>query len=145
MLRAAIASVAVEGLAAEDVNLYRTVRYIYVTISMMGGSGTKSLKSGGKILIYVAIIYMSEVAELPQQQQQQQQQQNGGAGAAEWAIDRAGGIGQQQPVSNIDNTIALKGGRRRRRKSTKCGGGRARRGKSRKNTSRRSRKGTRRH
>lgn len=81
---------------------------------------------------------MSEVAEL------QQQQQNGGGGTADWAIEKAGGIGEQHAVSNIDNTIALKGGRRRRRKSTKCGG-RARRGKSRKNTSRRSRKGTRRH
>jgi len=81
------------------------------------------------------------------QEQQQQQQQNGGAGAAEWAISRAGGIGEQHSVSQNDNTIALKGGRRRPRKHTggrkskKCG---KRGGKSRKNTSRR-RRGTRRH
>jgi hypothetical protein len=48
---------------------------------------------------------------------QQQIQQQGGAGAAEYVEQHYGVAGQQNAVSNTDNYIAFKGGRRRRRVS----------------------------
>ncbi len=40
------------------------------------------------------------------------QKQQGGAGAADWVQSVAGGPGNQQPISQQDNTISLKGGKK---------------------------------
>jgi len=40
------------------------------------------------------------------------QQQRGGAGASDYVASVAGGPGQQQPTSQTDNYIKLRGGRR---------------------------------
>lgn len=46
-----------------------------------------------------------------------QQQQRGGGGAAEYVESVAGGPGQQGPVSDTDNFIKLRGGRRSKRRN----------------------------